>query len=102
MLCCVHLRDAEKMQRALKEETSQLECDLNEERSRYQNLLTEHLRLEEKYDDLKEEISLAVVNIHTHTHTLCSVHCHGCHKKSHKTKFFIFRNLIKMPYELVS
>uniref|UniRef100_A0A3B4CZX3 Unconventional myosin-Va n=1 Tax=Pygocentrus nattereri TaxID=42514 RepID=A0A3B4CZX3_PYGNA len=50
----------EKMQRALKEETAQLETDLNEERSRYQNLLSEHLRLEEKYDDLKEEISLTV------------------------------------------
>lgn len=52
------------MQRALKEETQQLESDLNEERFRYQNLLTEHLRLEEKYDDLKEEITLAVVSIH--------------------------------------
>uniref|UniRef100_A0A8C1VJL3 Myosin VAa n=1 Tax=Cyprinus carpio TaxID=7962 RepID=A0A8C1VJL3_CYPCA len=51
----------EKMQRALKEETQQLEYDLNEERSRYQNLLTEHLRLEEKYDDLKEEITFANV-----------------------------------------
>ncbi|XP_052387066.1 unconventional myosin-Va isoform X2 [Carassius gibelio] len=51
---------SEKMQRALKEETQQLKYDLNEERSRYQNLLTEHLRLEEKYDDLKEEITLAV------------------------------------------
>ncbi|KAF5895582.1 unconventional myosin-Va isoform X5, partial [Clarias magur] len=49
----------ERMQRALKEETTQLESDLNEERSRYQNLLSEHLRLEEKYDDLKEEISLS-------------------------------------------
>ncbi|KAF4071820.1 hypothetical protein AMELA_G00267360 [Ameiurus melas] len=49
----------ERMQRALKDETAQLESDLNEERSRYQNLLTEHLRLEEKYDDLKEEISLS-------------------------------------------
>ncbi|XP_034042752.1 unconventional myosin-Va isoform X2 [Thalassophryne amazonica] len=44
----------EKMVRAIAEETQQLETDLNEERSRYQNLLTEHLRLEEKYDDLKE------------------------------------------------
>ncbi|XP_062860893.1 unconventional myosin-Va isoform X1 [Trichomycterus rosablanca] len=50
----------DKMQRALKEETTQLESDLNEERSRYQNLLSEHLRLEEKYDDLKEEISTMV------------------------------------------
>uniref|UniRef100_A0A674DYG3 Myosin VA n=1 Tax=Salmo trutta TaxID=8032 RepID=A0A674DYG3_SALTR len=50
----------EKMTRALVEETQQLESDLNEERSRYQNLLTEHLRLEERYDDLKEEITLSV------------------------------------------
>ncbi|KAL1007579.1 hypothetical protein UPYG_G00088650 [Umbra pygmaea] len=50
----------EKMARALAEETQQLEFDLNEERSRYQNLLTEHLRLEERYDDLKEEITLSV------------------------------------------
>ncbi|XP_061621678.1 unconventional myosin-Va isoform X3 [Phyllopteryx taeniolatus] len=47
----------EKMARAIAAETQQLETDLNEERSRYQNLLTEHLRLEEKYDDLKERIS---------------------------------------------
>uniref|UniRef100_A0A7N8XS48 Unconventional myosin-Va n=1 Tax=Mastacembelus armatus TaxID=205130 RepID=A0A7N8XS48_9TELE len=47
----------EKMARAIVEETQQLETDLNEERSRYQNLLTEHLRLEEKYDDLKEDIA---------------------------------------------
>uniref|UniRef100_A0AAQ4PDB3 Myosin VA n=1 Tax=Gasterosteus aculeatus aculeatus TaxID=481459 RepID=A0AAQ4PDB3_GASAC len=46
----------EKMARAILEETQQLKTDLNEERSRYQNLLTEHLRLEEKYDDLKEEM----------------------------------------------
>lgn len=49
------------MQRALQEETQQLESDLNEERSRYQNLLTEHLRLEERYDDLKE--SMVVVRM---------------------------------------
>uniref|UniRef100_A0A7N8WS61 Unconventional myosin-Va n=1 Tax=Mastacembelus armatus TaxID=205130 RepID=A0A7N8WS61_9TELE len=48
---------SEKMARAIVEETQQLETDLNEERSRYQNLLTEHLRLEEKYDDLKEDIA---------------------------------------------
>ncbi|XP_032415619.1 unconventional myosin-Va isoform X3 [Xiphophorus hellerii] len=47
----------EKMTRAIAQETQQLETDLNEERSRYQNLLTEHLRLEEKYDDLKEELA---------------------------------------------
>nr|XP_043886359.1 unconventional myosin-Va isoform X4 [Solea senegalensis] len=48
-----------KMARAIAEETQQLETDLNEERSRYQNLLTEHLRLEEKYDDLKEAMVLS-------------------------------------------
>lgn len=45
------------MVRSIAEETQQLETDLNEERSRYQNLLSEHLRLEEKYDDLKEALS---------------------------------------------
>ncbi|XP_068597998.1 unconventional myosin-Va [Brachionichthys hirsutus] len=50
----------EKMVRAIAQETQQLETDLNEERSRYQNLLTEHLRLEEKYDDLKEVMSSLV------------------------------------------
>lgn len=48
------------MTRAIAQETQQLEVDLNEERSRYQNLLTEHLRLEEKYDDLKEEMASLV------------------------------------------
>lgn len=48
------------MARAITQETQQLEMDLNEERSRYQNLLTEHLRLEEKYDDLKEEMTSLV------------------------------------------
>lgn len=50
------------MSRAITEETQQLVTDLNEERSRYQNLLTEHLHLEEKYDDLKEDIALSSVN----------------------------------------
>ena len=50
------------MARVIAEETQQLETDLNEERSRYQNLLTEHLRLEEKYDDLKEVMVSSVRN----------------------------------------
>nr|XP_023669831.1 unconventional myosin-Va-like [Paramormyrops kingsleyae] len=50
----------DKMQKALAEQTKELENDLNEERTRYQNLLSEHLRLEERYDDLKEEITLTV------------------------------------------
>lgn len=52
------------MVRAIAQETQQLETDLNEERSRYQNLLTEHLRLEEKYDDLKEAM---VTSVRRHT-----------------------------------
>uniref|UniRef100_A0A8D2B137 Unconventional myosin-Va n=1 Tax=Sciurus vulgaris TaxID=55149 RepID=A0A8D2B137_SCIVU len=42
------------------EETKQLELDLNDERLRYQNLLNEFSRLEERYDDLKEEMTLMV------------------------------------------
>ncbi|XP_036399234.1 unconventional myosin-Va-like isoform X1 [Megalops cyprinoides] len=50
----------ERMAKALQEETKKLESDLNEERARYQNLLGEHLRLEERYDDLKEEMTLTL------------------------------------------
>ncbi|KAM8894199.1 unconventional myosin-Va isoform 3-T3 [Spinachia spinachia] len=59
----------EKMARAILEETQQLKTDLNEERSRYQNLLTEHLRLEEKYDDLKEEMVSSNVSKPGHRRT---------------------------------
>ncbi|KAI3377056.1 hypothetical protein L3Q82_000264 [Scortum barcoo] len=59
----------EKMARAIVQETQQLETDLNEERSRYQNLLTEHLRLEEKYDDLKEEMASSNVSKPGHRRT---------------------------------
>ncbi|XP_032372352.1 unconventional myosin-Va isoform X10 [Etheostoma spectabile] len=59
----------EKMARAIVEKTQQLETDLNEERSRYQNLLTEHLRLEEKYDDLKETMVSSNVSKPGHRRT---------------------------------
>ncbi|KAM3624690.1 uncharacterized protein V6R79_000223 [Siganus canaliculatus] len=59
----------EKMARAIVQETQQLETDLNEERSRYQNLLTEHLRLEEKYDDLKEEMASSRISKPGHRRT---------------------------------
>ncbi|CAJ1049033.1 unconventional myosin-Va isoform X9 [Xyrichtys novacula] len=59
----------EKMVRAIAQETQQLETDLNEERSRYQNLLTEHLRLEEKYDDIKEEMASSNVSKPGHRRT---------------------------------
>ncbi|XP_078540969.1 unconventional myosin-Va isoform X2 [Lissotriton helveticus] len=47
----------EAMEKKLTEETKQLEIDLNDERSRYQNLLNEYSRLEERYDDLKDEMN---------------------------------------------
>uniref|UniRef100_A0A8C5JUT3 Unconventional myosin-Va n=2 Tax=Passeriformes TaxID=9126 RepID=A0A8C5JUT3_JUNHY len=50
----------ESMERKLVEETKQLELDLNDERLRYQNLLNEFSRLEERYDDLKDEMNLMV------------------------------------------
>ncbi|XP_051236546.1 unconventional myosin-Va isoform X2 [Dicentrarchus labrax] len=59
----------EKMVRSIAQETQQLETDLNEERSRYQNLLTEHLRLEEKYDDLKEAMVSSNVSKPGHRRT---------------------------------
>ncbi|KAM9375860.1 unconventional myosin-Va-like isoform 2-T2 [Pholidichthys leucotaenia] len=40
------------------ENTKQLEKDLSEERSRYQSLLSEHLNLEERHRDLKEQMDL--------------------------------------------
>lgn len=51
------------MEKKLVEETKQLELDLNDERLRYQNLLNEFSRLEERYDDLKEEMTLMVVRV---------------------------------------
>uniref|UniRef100_A0A3Q1F1P5 Unconventional myosin-Va-like n=1 Tax=Acanthochromis polyacanthus TaxID=80966 RepID=A0A3Q1F1P5_9TELE len=42
--------------------TKQLEKDLTEERSRYQTLLSEHLHLEERHRDLKEEMDLNMRN----------------------------------------
>ncbi|VTJ70777.1 Hypothetical predicted protein [Marmota monax] len=50
----------ETMEKKLVEETKQLELELNDERLRYQNLLNEFSRLEERYDDLKEEMTLMV------------------------------------------
>jgi hypothetical protein len=58
----IFLRISETMERKLVEETKQLELDLNDERLRYQNLLNEFSRLEERYDDLKEEMTLMLVS----------------------------------------
>ncbi|KAM4553693.1 unconventional myosin-Va-like isoform 1-T1 [Fundulus diaphanus] len=44
------------------ENTKQLEKDLTDERSRYQSLLSEHLQLEERHKDLKEEMSVSIIS----------------------------------------
>ncbi|XP_026094178.1 unconventional myosin-Va-like isoform X1 [Carassius auratus] len=43
-----------------------LQAQLNEERFRYQNLLTEHLKLEERYADLRSEKEAAELSKHDH------------------------------------
>lgn len=43
------------------ESTEKLQRELTEERSRYQNLLSEHLHLQELHKDLKEELELRLV-----------------------------------------
>ncbi|XP_050955214.1 unconventional myosin-Va isoform X2 [Labeo rohita] len=45
----------EKSESTHEEATEHLQAQLNEERFRYQNLLTEHLKLEERYADLRSE-----------------------------------------------
>ncbi|XP_068578522.1 unconventional myosin-Va-like [Cebidichthys violaceus] len=45
------------------ENAKQLERDLTEERSRYQSLLSEHLHLEERHRDVKEEMNLSISTI---------------------------------------
>ncbi|XP_067874083.1 unconventional myosin-Va isoform X5 [Heterodontus francisci] len=59
----------ESMEKQMKEETKQLQIDLNDERSRYQSLLNEFCRLEERYDNLKEEMSLVNVTKPGHRRT---------------------------------
>ncbi|MEE6503037.1 hypothetical protein FKM82_004721 [Ascaphus truei] len=51
-------RMTEAMEKKVLEETKQLELELNDERMRYQNLLNEFNRLEERYDDIKDEMMM--------------------------------------------
>ncbi|KAG5272054.1 hypothetical protein AALO_G00161170 [Alosa alosa] len=46
-------------QLSVSQKESSLQADLNEERQRYQNLVKEYSRLELRYDNLQEEMSLA-------------------------------------------
>ncbi|XP_073687668.1 unconventional myosin-Va [Garra rufa] len=50
----------EKSESTHQEATEHLQAQLNEERFRYQNLLTEHLKLEEHYADLRSEKEAAI------------------------------------------
>ncbi|MCJ8736139.1 hypothetical protein PDJAM_G00255520 [Pangasius djambal] len=50
----------DQLQEAHKEYTELLQMELNEERARYQNLLTEHIKLEAQYADLKSEREAAI------------------------------------------
>ncbi|KAF7701918.1 hypothetical protein HF521_001201 [Silurus meridionalis] len=45
----------DQLREAHKEYTEHLQMELNDERTRYQNLLTEHIKLEAQYADLKSE-----------------------------------------------
>ncbi|XP_028813225.1 unconventional myosin-Va isoform X2 [Denticeps clupeoides] len=51
---------SEKMEKSHLEDVQQLQTELNEERFRYQNLISEHVKLEERFRDLKEEAGLAL------------------------------------------
>uniref|UniRef100_A0A8C7E719 Myosin VA n=1 Tax=Naja naja TaxID=35670 RepID=A0A8C7E719_NAJNA len=62
VLLCFFFSFAEVMEKKHLEETKQLDLELNNERQRYQNLLQEFSRLEERYDDLKDEMRLMEVS----------------------------------------
>lgn len=73
------------MEKKLLQETKELELELNDERLRYQNLLNEFSRLEERYDDIKEEMSTMVGwrgNVHSRIlncfRMLLWCSCNGC------------------------
>uniref|UniRef100_A0A670K233 Myosin VA n=1 Tax=Podarcis muralis TaxID=64176 RepID=A0A670K233_PODMU len=59
----------EVMEKRFTEETKQLDLDLNNERQRYQNLLQEFSRLEERYDDLKDEMKVMSISKPGHKRT---------------------------------
>uniref|UniRef100_A0A8C1EXX7 Myosin VAb n=1 Tax=Cyprinus carpio carpio TaxID=630221 RepID=A0A8C1EXX7_CYPCA len=56
----------EKSESTHQEAPEHLQAQLNEERFRYQNLLTEHLKLEERYADLRSEKEAAELSKHDH------------------------------------
>lgn len=61
------------------ESAKRLEKDLAEERSRYQSLLSEHLHLEERHRDAKDEMNLSAVR--NTSLTTWSLHLMASHQK---------------------
>lgn len=55
------------MQQAVSQESAALTAELDEERRKYQGLLREFNRLEQRYDNLREMSLLTEVLTHTHT-----------------------------------
>lgn len=60
---------------ATDEHTKQMEKTLSEERCRYQDLLSQHLHLEEQHQDLKEEMNLAKVRRTTAASSHLAIDC---------------------------
>lgn len=58
------------MHQAVSQESAALRAELDEERRKYQSLLREFTRLEQRYDNLREMSLLSEVSFtRTHTHT---------------------------------
>lgn len=60
---------AERAQQAVSEANTSLRAELDEERRKYQGLLRDFNRLEQRYENLREMSSLTEVGSHTHTYT---------------------------------
>lgn len=60
---------AESVQQAVSQASAALRAELDEERRKYQGLLREFTRLEQRYDNLREMSLLNEVHNHRHRHT---------------------------------
>lgn len=61
---------AECVKQAVSRASSALKAELNEERTKYQGLLREFTRLEQRYDNLREMSLLTEVHNCNHTFTI--------------------------------
>lgn len=59
---------AESVQQAVSQASAALRAELDEERRKYQGLLREFTRLEQRYDNLREMSLLNEVHNHRHRH----------------------------------